>query len=82
MSQFLLRHPAAQFIASSGTCSKLAVDNIANRQRTGVDLEIGGHQTISGEKAEVVALRLAHGANPDICFDSVGNGILRHYLKL
>ena len=66
MSQLLLKHPDAQLIANSETCNKLEGDVFASRSHSKVDLEIGKQQTIRGSRAEVVVLRLAHGANPDI----------------
>lgn len=66
MSQFLLKHPAAQFIANSETCNKLKGDDIAARSHSGVDLEIGKQQIIRGDKVDIAVLRLAHGTNPDI----------------
>jgi L-ascorbate metabolism protein UlaG (beta-lactamase superfamily) len=66
MSRFLLNHPTAKLIASSETCSKLIEDSIAGSGRSGIELARGQHQTIRGEKAEIVVLRLDHGAGTDI----------------
>jgi L-ascorbate metabolism protein UlaG (beta-lactamase superfamily) len=66
MSRFLLRHPAVQFIASSRTCSTLTGSGMEGRRGAGVELRIGEHRTIRGEKAEVDVVRLTHGANPDM----------------
>jgi len=66
MSRFLLKHSAVQFIASSETSSKLLGDSIGGRQYSGIDLKIGNHRTIRGDKAEVVALRLEHGGFHDV----------------
>ena len=66
ISRFLLNHPAAQFIASSGTCSKLNGDSITGKDLSGLDLELGEHQTIRGGGADIVVLRLSHGADAGI----------------
>jgi len=66
MSRFLFAHPAAQFIGSPETCSKLTGDSSAGRQRYRVDLKMGQHRVIRGDKAEIVVMRLEHSGAPDI----------------
>jgi L-ascorbate metabolism protein UlaG (beta-lactamase superfamily) len=66
MCRFLLNHPAVQLIAGSETCSKLTGDSIADRRRSAVELQMGQHVTIRGEKAEIMAVRLGHGGGPNI----------------
>jgi L-ascorbate metabolism protein UlaG (beta-lactamase superfamily) len=66
VSRFLVHHPATQLIASSETCGKLAKEGVADRQRTGIDLEMGHHRTIRSKKAEIVALRLEHAGGGEI----------------
>ena len=66
MSRFLLNHPAAQFMASPGTCSRLNGESMAGRGLSGIDLEPGEHRTIRGRGADIVALRLSHGADAGI----------------
>jgi len=65
-SRFLLNHPTVQLLASSETCSKLAGDSIAGRGLSGIDLEMGQHQTIRGGRAEIVVLRLNHGGGTGV----------------
>ena len=66
MSRFLLNHPAAQFIASPGTCSRLNGDSMAGRGLSRIDLELGEQRTIRGGGADIVVLRLSHGADAGI----------------
>jgi L-ascorbate metabolism protein UlaG (beta-lactamase superfamily) len=66
VSRFLLNHPGTQFIASSEACNKLTGDSAAKRRCSGIDLKMGGHRTIRGKKAEIVALRLEHSGSRDI----------------
>lgn len=66
MSRFLLNHPVAQLIASSETCSKMIGDSIAGRRISGLDLKMGQHQTVRGDRAEIVVLRLNHVGAADI----------------
>ena len=66
ISRFLLNHPAAQFMASPATCSRLNGDSIGGRGLSGIDLELGEHRTIRGGGADIVALRLSHGADAGI----------------
>jgi len=66
MSRFLLNHPATQLIASLETCSELNGDSIAGKRLPGIDLKMGQHQTIRGGRADIVVLRLSHGANAGI----------------
>ena len=66
MSRFLLNHPAAQLMASPATCSRLNGDSIGGRGLSGIDLEPGEHRTIRGRGADIVALRLSHGADAGI----------------
>ena len=65
-SRFLLNHPATQFVASLETCGKLIGDSIAARRHSGIDLKMGQVQTIRGEKAEIVAMRLDHSGSHEI----------------
>jgi len=66
MSHFLLNHPAAELIASSVTCSRLIGDSLEARRHAGIDLTMGQHRTIRGDKAEIMVLRLDHGGSADI----------------
>lgn len=63
ISRFLLNHPAAQFIASSATRSRLNEDSLGRERLTGLDLEPGQHRTIRRGGADITALRLSHGAD-------------------
>lgn len=65
-SRFLLHHPTAQLVASSETCSKLMGDKISERRHPGIDLTMGQHQTLRGDKAEIMVLRLSHGGDTSI----------------
>jgi L-ascorbate metabolism protein UlaG (beta-lactamase superfamily) len=66
MSRFLLNHPAAKLMASSEACSKLDGGSISGSRLSGLDLELGEHQTIRGGRADITALRLSHGADAGI----------------
>ena len=65
-SRFLLHHPAAQLVASWETCNKLTGDSISGRQQRRIDLKMGQHQTLRGDKAEIMVLRLSHGGDTTI----------------
>jgi L-ascorbate metabolism protein UlaG (beta-lactamase superfamily) len=65
-SRFLLKHPAAQFVAGPEACGKLVGDSIADRRRTEINLRTGEHGTVRGERAEIIALRLEHGGSATI----------------
>jgi L-ascorbate metabolism protein UlaG (beta-lactamase superfamily) len=66
ISRFLLNHPAAQLIASSETCNELIGDSLAAKRHSGIDLKMGGHQTVRGDRAEIVVLRLNHVGAADL----------------
>ena len=66
-SRFLLHHPAAQLVASCKTCSKLNGDSTSGKQHRGIDLKMGQHQTLRGDKAEIMLMRLRHGGDTAIC---------------
>ncbi len=64
--RFLLKHPAAQFVAGPEACGKLIGDSIADRRRAEINLRTGEHGTVRGERAEIIALRLEHGGSATI----------------
>jgi L-ascorbate metabolism protein UlaG (beta-lactamase superfamily) len=66
VSRFLLSHPDAELIASSEACSKLNEETGVGSGRAGLDLALGQRQTIRGERAEIVVLRLDHGSGAEI----------------
>jgi len=65
-SRLLLHHPAAQLVASSETYSKLTADGISGRRNPGINLKMGQHQTLRGDKAEIMVMRLSHGGDTGI----------------
>lgn len=66
VSRYLLKHPAVQFLADPGTCRRLEGDGMGRWQHAGIDLQRGGQRAMRGEKAEIVALSLAHGGSRSI----------------
>ena len=66
MSSFLLNHPATRFIANPETCRHLNGDSLSGRRVSAVDLKPGEQQTIHGDKAEILILRLLHGGFSEI----------------
>lgn len=65
-SRFLMHHPAAQLIASEETCRQFTGDSISGRRHRGISLKMGQQETIREDRAEIVALRLAHGRDTSI----------------
>ncbi len=65
-SGFLRRHPAAEFVANSAVCKKMAGDSSVGLKMTPVELERGERKTIRGGKADITILRLDHGGYREV----------------